>query len=113
MPLKAQFMDNWSPMPTHSTSKQEHYQQVGDLSLGYTDERDQLHQTALSVQVHWRGTEDMPGSLQREPDPYFYCQQSAAQLHDRPESRFFNFQLEDTKNTRGNGIKRVSLNHPP
>ena len=93
-------MDNLSPMPTHSTNKQEHYQQVGDLSTRYTDERGTKY-----TEVHWRGTEDMPGSLQREPDPYFYCQQSAAQLHDRPESPFFNFQLEDSKNTRGNGIE--------
>ena len=57
---KAQFMDDLSPMLTHSTNKQEHYQQVGNPSLRFTDERGTKY-----TEVHWgprytgwRGTED-------------------------------------------------------
>ena len=65
---------------SHGTKKQEQYQSTGlkltEIWPGYT-------QWGVGTQVHWgpqvhrwlRGTEDMPGCLQREPYPYSYCQQ--------------------------------------
>ena len=73
--------DRWRLLLTHeSPKKQEQYQSTG---LKLTEIWPRYTQWGVGTQVHWgpqvhrwlRGTEDMPGCLQREPYPYSYCQQ--------------------------------------
>lgn len=105
-------MDNLSPMPTHSTNKQEHYQQVGDLSIRYTDERGTKY-----TEVH-RGPRYTGEGLRtcqavcnvNRTRTFTVSNPLNSMIDRRVLSSTFNWRIQ---RTQGAMASRVSLKHSP